>query len=250
MSNPFLASFLLALQFLTRLPVPSSSQIPDGQLQGRSVLFYPAVGLVIGLLMVLLHLLLVESSSLLQAALLLVLWVGVTGALHLDGLADLADAWVGGQGDRERTLEIMKDSRSGPLAVAAVVLLLLVKFSALAVVVESGFWGGLLLLPLIGRASLIAALLFMPYVREDGLGSTLVANLPREQAKAVLAASGLGCLLFWGWSALGVLAVAVVAFYMLRQALMRRLGGVTGDAAGALCELIEAVSLVALALTL
>jgi adenosylcobinamide-GDP ribazoletransferase len=250
MSNRFSTPFLLALQFLTRLPAPSPDQAPDEQLQGRSVLFYPAVGLVIGLLMVLLHLLLEESSALLQAALLLVVWVGITGALHLDGLADLADAWVGGQGDRERTLEIMKDSRSGPLAIVALGLLLLVKFTALVGVVEAGFWSGLLLLPLIGRGSLVAALLFMPYVREDGLGAALAANLPREQAKAVLAASGLGCLLFWGWSALGVLAVAVLVFYLFRQALMQRLGGVTGDAAGALCELIEAVSLVALALTL
>ncbi len=238
----------LAIQFLTRLPAPSSPDAPDEQTQGESVLYYPVVGLMIGLLLCLIYWPMHGTSSLLQAAIILLVWVGVTGALHIDGLADIADAWVGGQGDRERTLEIMKDPRSGPLAVAAVVLLLLVKFAAIEALIANNIWHALLLAPMIGRAGLIAAFQYIPYVRPQGLGSAQAANLPTQQASQVLLASALLCILFLGWDALLVLSLAGACFGLLRQAFIQRIGGITGDAAGALCELLEATALVSLAL--
>lgn len=245
-----MASWFHAVQFLTRLPVPSPIEPPDEQVQGQSVLFYPLVGLLIGLLLLLLHLLLDETAPTLQAALILGCWVALSGALHLDGLADLADAWIGGQGDRERTLEIMKDIYCGPIAVAVVVLLLLVKFAALEVLIEKSQWSALLLIPMIGRAGLVASLLYLPYVRAEGLGAVLAAHLPKGQGRNVLIATFLFALLFWGWSSWLVLSAVVVVFLLFRQTLMSRLGGITGDAAGAVCETIEVTALVALALTL
>ena len=95
-------AFLLALRFLTMLPVPRG--VPNDDLTaGRSLLWYPAVGLLLGLLLLLVN----RSLALpfyLQAAVLLAFWVVLTGGLHLDGLADCADAWVGGLGDREKKL--------------------------------------------------------------------------------------------------------------------------------------------------
>lgn len=79
-------------------------------------------------------------------------WVGLSGGLHLDGLADTADAWIGGHADRQRTLEIMKDPRSGPIAVVVLLLVLLLKFAALVVLLGQGAWAGLLLAPWLGRA--------------------------------------------------------------------------------------------------
>ena len=104
---------LIALQFLTRLPVRLPG-MPEPQQIGRSLLFYPLVGLLLGLALLALEWVLGDTSTLLEAALLLAAWVALSGGLHLDGLADTADAWVGGYGDRERTLAIMKDPRSGP----------------------------------------------------------------------------------------------------------------------------------------
>ncbi|MEJ1356055.1 MAG: adenosylcobinamide-GDP ribazoletransferase [Candidatus Sedimenticola sp. (ex Thyasira tokunagai)] len=241
-------SWLLAVQFLTRLPVPASAVEPSEEIRGRSVLFYPLVGLLIGLLLLLLYYLTGDSASSLQTVLILGLWVALTGALHLDGLADLADAWIGGQGERERTLEIMKDTHSGPIAVTALILLLLVKFVALEQLLEKELWSVLLLVPMLGRAGLVASLLTMPYVRADGLGAVLSANLPAELGRNVVIASALFSLLFLGWSGLLLLAALVVIYMLLHQALMKRLGGVTGDAAGAVCEILEATALVALAL--
>src|SRR5690606_7673193 len=123
---------LIALQFLTRLPVRLPG-MPEAQQIGRSLLWYPLVGLLLGGLLLALHGLLGATPALLQAAILLAVWAGLSGGLHLDGLADSADAWVGGLGDRERTLAIMKDPRSGPIAVVVLLLVLLLKFAALAV---------------------------------------------------------------------------------------------------------------------
>ncbi|WP_162232572.1 adenosylcobinamide-GDP ribazoletransferase, partial [Methylogaea oryzae] len=98
---------------------------------GRSLLAYPAVGLLIGVLLAVVHGLSDAAPPAVSAALILLTWVLSTGALHLDGLADCADAWVGGHGSRERTLQILKDPHAGSVAVAVTVTVLLAKFAAL-----------------------------------------------------------------------------------------------------------------------
>jgi adenosylcobinamide-GDP ribazoletransferase len=239
---------LIALQFLTRLPV-SLPGIPTPEQVGRSLLWYPLVGLLLGLLLWGAHLLLGQTSAVLQAAIILALWVGLSGGLHLDGLADTADAWVGGFADRERTLAIMKDPCSGPIAVVVLVLLLLLKFAALFTLLQAGQGIYLLLLPWLGRSLLPLLLATTPYVREGGLGQALVDHLPRGQLPWVLGVHLLGMLLF-GWMGLLALATALLLFIWLRRALLRRLGGTTGDTAGALVELGECSVLLALALSL
>jgi adenosylcobinamide-GDP ribazoletransferase len=237
---------LIALQFLTRLPVRLPG-MPAAQQVGRSLLWYPLVGLLLGGLLLALHLLLGATPALLQAAIMLAVWVGLSGGLHLDGLADTADAWIGGHGDRERTLEIMKDPRSGPIAVVLLVVVLLLKFAALAVLLEQGAWAGLLLAPWLGRALLPLLFLTTPYVRAGGLGGALAEHLPRQRLPLLLAGHGLAMLLLGG-SALVALAAAALVFWLLRRALVARLGGTTGDTAGALVELAECAVLLGLAL--
>ncbi|BCB28058.1 adenosylcobinamide-GDP ribazoletransferase [Sulfurimicrobium lacus] len=238
-------ALLLAIQFLTRLPTPALADLAPRD-WGRSALFYPLVGLLIGTLLAALQFAIGASAAPLQAALLLTVWVLLTGGLHLDGLADTADAWVGGHGDRQRTLDIMKDPRSGPAAVSAIVLVLLLKFAALAVLLKSGFWPALLLAPLLGRASLLGMLLSTPYVRAGGMGAAIAGHLPRKAALILLLATALGvCFAADGWKAL--LAVLVVGF-LLRRAFLARLDGMTGDMLGAAVELSEAAALLALAL--
>lgn len=236
----------IALQFLTRLPVTLAG-MPTPEQNGRSLLFYPLVGLLIGLLLYSAQLLLGDTAVLLQAALVLTLWVGISGGLHLDGLADSADAWVGGLGDKQRTLEIMKDPRSGPIAVVVLVLLLLLKFAALVTLLESGAGLWLLLVPWLARALLPLLFLSTPYVRAGGLGQALAAHLPRRQLPWVLAAHVLAMSLF-GWPALLAVLVAGVVFLGLRTLMLKRLGGTTGDTAGALLEIAECTLLVSLAL--
>jgi len=235
-------SLLAALGFLTRVPVPAWA-FDDIEASNASLVWYPVVGLLVGGVLSGLAWLGHAVPPLLAAALLLLVWVGLTGALHLDGLADSADAWVGGLGDRERTLAIMKDPRSGPMGVTAVVLVLLVKFAALASMPLAGtaIW----LAPMLARAAITAAFLCTPYVRNQGLGSAQ-ARAPRlASAASVLAAVAVAACS--GRRGVRALLAVLVVFACWRFACTRRLGGMTGDTLGALTELAEAAVLVVLA---
>ncbi|RKS16528.1 cobalamin-5'-phosphate synthase [Pseudomonas sp. WPR_5_2] len=239
--------FWIALQFLSSLPIRLPG-MPAPQELGRSLLFYPLVGLLFGGILWGMNWLLLGTPLLLHAALLLTVWVLLSGALHLDGLADSADAWLGGFGDRERTLTIMKDPRSGPIAVVTLVLVLLLKFSALLALIEQQNAVALIIVPLLGRSALLGLFLTTPYVRPGGLGQALADHLPRSTGKQVLLVSALACVLIAGVSGIFAVGLAVLLFVWLRQVMLRRLGGTTGDTAGALLELLEMVVLVGLAL--
>ena len=237
---------LIALQFLTRLPI-RLPYMPEPEQLGRSLLWYPLVGLLLGILLAALAWALGGVATPLAAALVLALWVLASGGLHLDGLADTADAWVGGLGDPQRTLAIMKDPCCGPMAVVTLVLVLLLKFVALWALLDAGRWPVLLLAPLLGRSALLLLFLGTTYVRRGGLGSAMAEYLPARAGWRVLLAAGLACLL-GGWSGVLALGVALVAFALCRRALLRRIGGTTGDTAGAVLELVECAVLVAVAL--
>jgi len=237
----------IALQFLSSLPIRLPGMPAPEQL-GRSLLFYPLVGLLFGLILWALNIALAGAPLLLHAALLLTVWVLLSGALHLDGLADSADAWLGGFGDRERTLTIMKDPRSGPIAVVTLVLVLLLKFAALLALIEQQQGMALIIVPLIGRAALLGLFLTTTYVRAGGLGQALADHLPRKTGWQVLAVSAAVCVVIAGFNAVVALLLAVVVFIWLRHLMVRRLGGTTGDTAGALLELLEMSVLVGLAL--
>lgn len=233
---------LAAIGFLTRVPVPARA-FADPRAQARSLAWYPAVGLLLGGLLCALAWGLQALPPLLGATLLVAAWVLLTGALHLDGLADSADAWVGGLGDRARTLAIMKDPACGPAGVVALVLVLLLKVAALASLFGAP-WSALLLAPLLARMALTAAFATTPYVRAGGIGSGLV-DAPRVGCAVGLllgAAAAMAC----GWRGVLALAVAGLVFAGWRHACLRRLGGITGDTAGALAECVETAVLVAI----
>lgn len=239
--------FWIALQFLSSLPIRLPG-MPQPREVGRSVLFYPLVGLLFGVLLWGLDALLAGAPLMLHAALLLTVWVLLSGGLHLDGLADSADAWLGGFGDRERTLTIMKDPRSGPIAVVTLVLVLLLKFCALLALIEQQQGAALLIVPLIGRAALLGVFLTTRYVRAGGLGQALADHLPRTAGWWVLGLSAVACVVLAGVAGVWALGMAALGFVWLRRVMVRRLGGTTGDTAGALLELLEVLVLVGLAL--
>jgi len=235
-------AFFLAVQFLTRIPAPINLAINDQQL-GLSVLYYPLIGLLIGGLLVLLSLALTHIAVPLQAALLLIFWVFISGGLHLDGFADCTDAWAGGLASPQRSLEIMKDPAVGPIATISLVLLLLLKWTVLTEILVKSQFTGLLLAPMLGRCAILALMLSTPYLRQHGLGSALTQALPKTAAKFIL----ISCLLL-GFSCLDFLPVLFIVLMCLwiRALAMHRLGGVTGDVYGAVVELVEVATLLGL----
>lgn len=241
-------AFLIAGRFLSRLPLPDPAPV-SGRDLGRAAPLYPAVGLLIGLLVWGVARLLMEpGASDLAAALVLAAWVWLTGGLHLDGLADTADAWVGGLGDRRRTLEIMKDPTSGPFGVLALVLVLLCKWSGTAALIAGDALASLIWIPVLGRAQLLILFLTTPYVRREGMGAKVGAHLPRAAAwSGVVVSAGLSPL-FLGTATVPALLAAGALFLLWRRSLLARLGGFSGDTAGALVELTETALLAAVVL--
>jgi len=236
--------FHIALQFLTRIPLPDCRDY-DAYNVSRSVLFYPLVGLLIGLLLAVLAWIVTDSPTFVAAGVILTVWVALTGALHLDGLADCCDAWVGGLGDKQRTLRIMKDPACGPMAVSALVLTLLLKWTALMVILDEQLFVALMFMPVLGRTMMMALMLSTPYVSPQGLGEALLRHLPMRTAWWVIAFS-IVCLL-WALGASSTL-VALAVMLGVRRAALQRLGGVTGDVYGASLELSETVALLAVTL--
>ncbi|WP_111655517.1 adenosylcobinamide-GDP ribazoletransferase [Isoalcanivorax indicus] len=247
-------SLRLALALLTRIPVRLATPVTAAD-HGRAVSAYPLVGALLGgLLMALAGLAVHNGLPVWPTAIaLLTLQVVLTGALHLDGLADSADAWLGGQGDRARTLRIMKDPACGPAGVCALLLVLLGRGAALATLLALGTATALLpllLAPLLGRSACAALFLSLPYVRAGGLGHDAAETLPRKRVGLAIAVALLGTVAVGGGVGALMLGIALLAFLLARQQMQQRLGGFTGDTAGALVEITETLVLLGAALWL
>jgi adenosylcobinamide-GDP ribazoletransferase len=233
----------LALGFLTRFPVGCPPEIRPPQL-GRSLAFFPLVGLGLG------GLLLAADTGLAQLlprpvgdVLLLVLLTLVSGALHLDGFADLCDG-VGGGRDRETALRIMKDSCIGAFGAVGLILLLLLKYQALVSLPLAVKPAALLLLPVAGRWAPVLLTVTLPYLRgPEGTGAAFAAHAGWRElllATLILLAVAIGLFRVAGLLLVGGLALAASAFGWWMK---RRLGGVTGDVLGAAVELLELLTL-------
>jgi adenosylcobinamide-GDP ribazoletransferase len=228
-------SFLIALQFLTIIPV-SHSFIADDKQLGYSTLYYPVIGLLIGSLLAFFGLFLENLSFQIQAAILLILWVMLTGALHLDGLADCTDAWVGGLGNKQRSLDIMKDPAAGPIAVVSLVLVLMLKWLLISAILENQLTSALILTPMLGRLAILILMLSTDYIRSAGSAKKIVENLP-EGAVKVISLSGVIIGIYF-LAGLPIIFMFIMLFVIAFQA-KKRLGGVTGDIYGAAVELVE-----------
>lgn len=229
--------FWIALQFLTVLPI-NLKTMPSAKQNGQAILFYPFVGLLIGLILFASSLVLVKLPILLLASIILVLWIWLTGGLHLDGLADTADAWVGGFGDPERTLKIMKDPSCGPIGVLSLVAVCLLKFAALYVLLEQHLNTFLILVPMLGRSVPLFLFLTTAYVRDKGLGRSITDFIPKKLTWIVFVIT-ITLLCVFKWLGLIALIIFFILLFYLRALFIKRIGGITGDTVGAAIELIE-----------
>lgn len=233
--------FFAALQFLTILPVPAFLSGGEGDLK-KGVPFFPLVGLFIGLLAAGFDWLVGSFLPPFAASVLVVmLLVGISGGLHMDGLADTADGFMSAR-PRERILEIMRDSRTGVMATIAVVFVILLKVAVLNPISLDLQWKAVLLMPLAGRTAIVVMMTFLPYVRTGG-GLATLFNEKRSRLNALWAAFLVffGCWLMGGWMgiAAGLLPLVAAAIFMVYCDC--KIGGFTGDTLGAVCEITEII---------
>lgn len=229
---------LLALEFLTVLRLRRPAVASTEQF-ARALLWYPAVGLLIGLVAAGFdRLLRPRLPALTEAVLLLLLLEGLTGLLHLDGLADCADGLLGLH-ERARRLEIMRDSRVGAFGVAAIGFYLLLAVSALAGLHGPARTATLAGTPALGRAAMVVAAALFPNARSGGLATGFHAAARGWPGALALASAVAIALLVWGWGGVALAGVALVAAAATAGLAARRLGGVTGDVFGASCEIAQ-----------
>ncbi len=240
-------SFRVALGLMTLLPAGDLLDATQAE-RRQSLYLLPLIGLVIGILLWFAWFALPQSPWL-AAMVVLVIWVVLTGALHLDGLADSVDAWMGGHRDPNRTLYILRDPTCGPMAIVALILALGLKLVSLGTLFQAGAAVFLPAVPVIGRIAIIILYGTTPYVRPGGLGDSLRPEArDRYWLFSSLAGSIVVTVFFLGIVLVPALVAAAVAFFLVRWAAMERLRGFTGDVAGAMIELVEAASLLVVAL--
>jgi adenosylcobinamide-GDP ribazoletransferase len=239
--------FILALQFFTIVTLRSDLNAEPGDL-AKSRAWWGVVGTLLGLALAAVawalgHLL----PPLALAGPLVLAWAAFTRFLHLDGVADTADALVY-PAPRERSLAIMKDTRIGAFGVAALAGVLLIKFAMLASLPLERLWPALIAAPALARALAASLSVLLPPATPDkglgaatALGSAGVAVMLASVATA-LAVAGLACGLGGLLAALPVLVLGL----LLGRWFLRRLGGVTGDCLGASIELAECLVLASL----
>ena len=243
---------LAAVSFLTRLPTPRNLIFEAGDV-GRATIFFPLVGALIGLIQIVALQLFPAAArentlkAVLIAALLVVVSVFVTGALHLDGLADMADGFGGGR-DKARTLEIMRDSLIGSYGAVGLILLLILKITAIAALLENAAaWKFLIVAPAVGRWATVPLGKFLPYARKSGgLGQSITDFVGWNEVAgaSVLTAIFLFGLLDWRNAAiLWMVAVSITVF--IGRLCRRKIGGITGDTMGANTEICETAILLA-----
>ena len=249
LNHPYLKAFFLALALLTRLPIPQLEEIKTRD-SGRSALFYPAVGLLIGLILYLPLLLFPQASPILLAAIITVIWAIITGGLHLDGLADSADGWLGGISDKEKTLKIMKDPVVGAAGAIAIVCILLLKFAVLTAILQQTFHdvvrssGIIIIAPFIGRAMILLLMLISKNANPNSMANDVADNLQRNHIVWLIGV----CFLIAAFFSLAGLIFALITFWLVRRLMHKRLGGYTGDTLGATVEITEVLYLIGYAL--
>ena len=248
----------LAIRFLTILPVisfpPSNNTNQNEEVLtenfANSMAFFPLVGMLIGILLVLLRRIFyyLAVSSLVSDTLVLIVWIWLSGGLHLDGFADSVDGFLGGH-DQEEILKIMKDSSTGAKGVVALVSLLLLKFVLL---VEMPLFlkdAVLFFTPTIGRWSMvIAAFLGKPARLKNSMGKLFIDYVSwREVIFASLTMAVIGILIFKLYFLPQVIIGIGIVLLILKYC-QKRIGGISGDILGAINEIVEVFCLLVICL--
>jgi len=230
----------IAFSFLTRLPLP---QVDDFKTEvcSTSIVWFPVVGLVMGLLLAVAAWFGLHIHHWMAALLVALVWIGVTGALHLDGLADLADALGAAHRDPERFHEVIKDPHLGTFGVVALIAVLMTKLVATSVLLESQgspLWV-LVLIPVWAR---FGAMFWLRTLKAIAPGSG--EQFAWQSLTYAIWAWAL-VLFIVSWMAAGFLFVisSIICLWLWRAYLKWRLNGMTGDCLGAGIEVCESCML-------
>ncbi len=235
-----LRPILTAFNFLTILPLPGRQEARLSEL-GEAVGWFPLVGMGMGIALAALDwgLSRVFPPGV-TAALVMAVWLLLSGAIHFDGFLDSCDGLFGGH-TPERRLQIMRDHRVGAFAVAGGGLLLLLRYSTLTALPLRTI--PLLLAPVLGRWAIALAIILFPYAREQGLGRAMKDHAHWPQALQATLIALIASWFLGGVSGLMAMLIAGVVMLLTALFIRTRIPGLTGDSYGAINEIVEVASL-------
>ena len=241
----FIKRFILMLQFMTTIPIPARLNVTQEDF-GKGLVFAPVIGLTIGgMLAVSWYLLIQVFSPAITAVMTVIVYILLTGGLHLDGLADTADGIFSNR-PRERILDIMRDSRIGTNGVLALVAVLLLDIMLISGINGEQTIKSLLLMPVAGRIGSLVGAGMSEYARQgEGLGRSFVEYCGPVQVIIGLIVSLAIFLGLLGKYAV-IFVLPILMAFALSRFLGRKIGGVTGDILGAVCELNQVIFLIAI----
>jgi len=236
----------LACVLLTRLPMGHIAHAPT---LGATLWAFPLAGVLVGLAQggFLAGGLALGLPAGMAAGLALAAGLWVTGGLHEDGLADLADGLSGGRSTARR-LEIMRDSRIGSHGAVALIVALALRIAGWSALASGAALAALVALAMVSRAGMAVMLAALPQARREGLGAAVAEDARPVRALVAAALATVAAVALLGWTALAVLAAVAVAQAATAALAVRRLGGITGDVLGAAQVVGEVAGLTALLL--
>lgn len=232
-------NFLIALQFLTIIPI-NTKLANDKNNLALSTVYFPLIGLLLGLILAgtnsLLSVIPLQQS--LTNIILVILLIILTGGLHLDGLADTFDAILSRKNKFEM-LKIMRDSRIGTMGVLSLICIILIKLALLASLDATIKNVSLILMCLLSRYSLVFSMFLFPYAREEGKAKAFIEgmNIKIFSLATIIA---LACaIILWQIKGLVSFILVVIFIFLIGKFITKKIGGITGDTLGAVNELAE-----------
>ncbi|QSZ28081.1 adenosylcobinamide-GDP ribazoletransferase [Aceticella autotrophica] len=235
---------IIALQFMTRIPIPIRIDLKDDDFL-KSTAYFPIVGFVVGILSLLIYLLLksVFPREIVMTVIIAFSYV-LIGAFHIDGLADTFDGLFSNK-NKEGMLEVMRDSRLGTNGVLAILFMIILRISFLTNIDDSYIMAVLIITPMIGRLSQVLAIMISKSAREGkGLGGLLIGKIGyREFMISAVITLIIGYFIFPIQWLIAITAVVLIMAYLETYYISARIGGMTGDTLGAINELAELTTL-------
>ena len=235
-------SFLIALQFITTLPIKANLNYSEKNI-ASSMVYYPLVGTIIGFILVVFNLLLSKIiPDLLINIILLIIWISLSGGIHLDGLADSFDGLFGGK-DKKKILEIMRDSSIGVYGVLALFLILLLKYVLLIELPIQDKNMILMIAPTLSRLSMVLAVYYFPYARKEGFGKTYKLYLKRNHVILAFVWTVIISITLLFWQGIVLIITGLLFSFVISKFITNKIDGLTGDNYGAINEIVEVLTL-------
>jgi len=241
----YLNDFLLFFQFFTRIPINKSLKCEKENFR-RGSIFFPVVGLFIGIVQFLVYYILIKVLPVnITSVFVVIIPIVITGGLHVDGLGDTCDGFFSLKGDKYKIIEVMKDSTVGTYATVAIVFDMLMRYAAVSTIIEMNLPLILIATPIIARFTVVFISFIGKNAKETGSGNIFIGNIDVKRIVITgIITIILGTILI-GFNKSVILIISGICLsFLFNKFCESKITGLTGDSLGANNELVEILTMI------